>query len=402
MLEIKGKYNTALVYSDTLDPKARSQIQLLCDEKAFSSSKIRMMSDVHAGKGCSIGTTMTITDKVVPSMVGVDIGCGMEVVELDDKSVDFEKLDDTIRENIPFGMSVREECHPYNEMIDLTRLHSFNRIKHIYAQHSLGTLGGGNHFIEVDKDDEGRLFLVIHSGSRHLGTEVASYYQEEGLKALKGCTNSQIEELIRKMKAEGREKEIQATIKALKRKNPDSLPVPEELAYVSGTLMDDYLFDMAITQKFASLNRKAIADVIVTKMKFSVRDEFTTIHNYIDLDSMILRKGAVSAKKGEKLLIPINMRDGSLICIGKGNEDWNFSAPHGAGRVMSRNTAFKTLDIEEYKREMEGIFTTCVKRETLDESPMAYKSLENILENITPTVDVVKRIVSVYNFKADS
>lgn len=400
MLEIKGKSNSAVVYADELDPKAMSQIQSVCDQTAFSDCKIRMMSDVHAGKGCCIGTTMTITDKVVPSMVGVDIGCGMETVELEDKAIDFQQLDEKIRQNIPFGMTVRDDFHPYNEMIDLTQLRCFEHIKHVYAQHSLGSLGGGNHFIEVDKDEEGNLYLVIHSGSRHLGTEVAQYYQEEGLRFLKGCTKAQLDKVIEDLKAEGRQKEIQKTVEALKKGNPDNLPVPEELAYVSGSLMDDYLHDMAITQKFAMLNRKAMADVIVREMKLSVKGEFTTIHNYIDLESMILRKGAVSAKEGEKLLIPINMRDGSLICIGKGNEDWNFSAPHGAGRIMSRNQAFKNLDLEEYRKQMEGIFTTCVCKETIDESPMAYKSLGTILENIKPTVDVVKRILPVFNFKA--
>ena len=401
MLEVRGKNNTAIVYTDELEDVAKNQIQLVCDQAAFADSKIRMMSDVHAGKGCCIGTTMTITDKVVPSMVGVDIGCGMEVVGLENRAVDFQKLDDIIRKNIPFGMTVRSDFHPYNERIDLTNLRCFKSIKHVYAQHSLGSLGGGNHFIEIDKDADENLYLVIHSGSRHLGTEVAEFYQEEGLKYLKGCTKAQLDAVIIGLKKEGRQKEIQGVVEALKKGKPGSLPVPEELAYVSGQLMQDYLHDMAITQQFAMLNRKAMADVIVREMGLTVKEEFTTIHNYIDLDSMILRKGAVSAKKDEKLLIPINMRDGSLICRGKGNADWNCSAPHGAGRIMSRNKAFKELSLEEYKRQMEGIFTTCVNKETIDESPMAYKPLASILENIKPTVDVVKRILPVYNFKAN-
>lgn len=400
MIEVKGKFNMAKVFTDEVDSRALSQIQLVCDTQAFSDCTIRMMSDVHAGKGCCIGTTMTITDKVVPSMVGVDIGCGMETLELADKDIDFAKLDEVIRTNIPFGMTVRKNFHAYNDQIDLTQLRCFGHIRHEYARHSLGSLGGGNHFIEVDKDSEGLLYLVIHSGSRHLGTEVAEFYQTEGLNHLKGCTKAQLDVVIAKLKEEGREKEIQETIVALKKGNPGSLPVPEELAYVEGQLLEDYLHDMGITQRFALLNRKAMADIIVREMGFEVVDSFTTIHNYIDLEAMILRKGAVSAKAGERLLIPINMRDGSLICTGKGNPEWNFSAPHGAGRILSRNQAFKTLDVEEYRRQMEGIFTTCVGRDTLDESPMAYKSLESIVGNIGPTVEIEKRILPVYNFKA--
>ena len=400
MIEVNGKFNMAKVFTDEVDSRALSQIQLVCDTQAFSDCTIRMMSDVHAGKGCCIGTTMTITDKVVPSMVGVDIGCGMETLELADKNIDFARLDDVIRTNIPFGMTVRKDFHAYNDQIDLTQLRCFSHIRHEYARHSLGSLGGGNHFIEVDKDSDGKMFLVIHSGSRHLGTEVAECYQTEGLNQLKGCTKAQLDAVIAKLKAEGREKEIQETIVALKKGNPGSLPVPEELAYVEGQLLEDYLHDMGITQRFALLNRKAMADIIVREMGLEVVDTFTTIHNYIDLDAMILRKGAVSAKAGERLLIPINMRDGSLICTGKGNPDWNFSAPHGAGRILSRNQAFKTLDVEEYRKQMEGIFTTCVGRDTLDESPMAYKSLESIMGNIGPTVEIEKRILPVYNFKA--
>lgn len=401
MLEVNGKFNTAIVYSNELDDVSVSLIRCVCDQEAFRDSKIRIMSDVHAGKGCCIGTTMTIKDKVVPSMVGVDIGCGMEVIKLGERTADWAKLDDLIRRKIPSGMCVRDDYHPYNDLIDLETLRCFRRIRYEYARHSLGTLGGGNHFIEIDKDGEGYLYLVIHSGSRHLGTEVAGYYQEEGMKYLLGCTKSQLDELILKLKSEGRESEIQDTIKALKVKNPKSLPVPEELVYVSGSLMEDYLYDMMVTQRFAMLNRRAIADVIVRGMGFSVKDEFETVHNYIDTESMILRKGAVSAKNGERLLIPINMRDGSLICIGKGNEAWNFSAPHGAGRVMSRNKAIRELDINKYRKEMEGIYTTCVKIETIDESPFVYKPLENILGNIKETVDVEKRIIPVFNFKAD-
>ena len=263
---------------------------------------------------------------------------------------------------------------------------------------NLGTLGGGNHFIEVDRAEDGRLFLVVHSGSRHLGTEVANFYQDEGRRALWGGAHYQIKATIDQMKAEGRFKEIQKTITALKREH--DLSIPKDLAYVEGALFDDYIHDMKLTQKFAVLNRKEMVDVILSDMGLTPVDEFTTIHNYIDTDAMILRKGAVSAKAGEKLLIPINMRDGSLICSGKGNEDWNCSAPHGAGRLMSRKAAFNALSMEEFQKEMEGIYTTCVVPDTLDESPMAYKSMEEIVAQIGPTAEIIERIRPVYNFKA--
>lgn len=356
------------------------------------------MPDVHAGKGCTIGTTMTIQDKIVPGMVGVDIGCGMETVELAEREIDFAKLDALIRERIPYGREIRDIPHPLNSEIDLTQLRCADQVNLDRAVHSIGSLGGGNHFIEVDQAGGGRLFLVIHSGSRHLGTEVADYYQNEGRRALWGGARHQIQETIAQLKAEGRFQEIQKTITALKKEHV--LDIPKDLAYVEGKLFDDYIHDMKLTQRFAVLNRKAMADIIVSGMGFTITDEFTTIHNYIDTDAMILRKGSVSAKAGEKLLIPINMRDGSLICIGKGNEEWNCSAPHGAGRLMSRRAALNTLSMETFRSEMEGIYTTCVVPDTLDESPMAYKSMDEIIAQIGPTADIVERIRPVYNFKA--
>lgn len=400
MIEINGKYNNAIVYADEIDQRAYGQILSVCDCDAFKESKIRIMSDVHGGKGCSVGTTMTIHDKVVPSMVGVDIGCGMETVKLKDTSIDMVHLDNTIRKMIPSGSDVRAKAHQYNDLIDLTKLRCFDHIKHSYAQQSLGSLGGGNHFIEIDKDDDGCLYLVIHSGSRHLGVEVAEYYQNEGLSYLKGCTDKQIWCVIDQLKAEGRQGEIQDTITEIRNRDSSFLPVPEELAYVSGYLFDDYIHDMAITQEFARLNRKAMCDVLFRELGLSVDSEFTTIHNYIDIDSMILRKGAVSAKKDEILLIPMNMRDGSLICRGLGNPEWNYSAPHGAGRALSRSSAKRELSMEEYRRQMDGIFTTSVSRKTLDESPMAYKPMEAIVRNIWPTVEILKTIKPIYNFKA--
>ena len=398
MVTIQGLYNTAVCYTPELEELAANQIKAVCDQAEFAGCKIRIMPDVHAGKGCTIGTTMTIQDKIVPGMVGVDIGCGMETVELAEHEIDFDKLDDLIRKEIPYGREVRDTLHALNAEIDLTQLRCADQVNLNRAMSSIGTLGGGNHFIEVDRSEDGRLFLIVHSGSRHLGTEVAEYYQNEGRRALWGGANYQVQEVIAQLKAEGRFKEIQKTISALREEH--ELSIPKDLAYVEGKLFEDYIHDMKITQQFAMLNRKAMVDVIMTGMGFTAVEAFTTIHNYIDTDAMILRKGSVSAMAGEKLLIPINMRDGSLICVGKGNQDWNCSAPHGAGRLMSRRAAFNVLTMEEFKREMEGIYTTCVLPDTLDESPMAYKSMDEIIDQIGPTAEIVERIRPVYNFKA--
>ena len=398
MVTIQGLYNTAVCYTPELEDLAAKQIKAVCDQAEFAGCKICIMPDVHAGKGCTIGTTMTIQDKIVPGMVGVDIGCGMETVELAEHEIDFAKLDALIRKEIPYGREVRDTLHALNAEIDLTQLRCADQVNLNRAMSSIGTLGGGNHFIEVDRSEDGRLFLIVHSGSRHLGTEVAEYYQNEGRRALWGGANYQIQEVIAQLKAEGRFKEIQKTISALRTEH--ELSIPKDLAYVEGKLFEDYIHDMKITQQFAMLNRKAMVDVIMTGMGFTAVEAFTTIHNYIDTDAMILRKGSVSAMTGEKLLIPINMRDGSLICVGKGNQDWNCSAPHGAGRLMSRRAAFNALSMEEFKREMEGIYTTCVLPDTLDESPMAYKSMDEIIDQIGPTAEIVERIRPVYNFKA--
>ena len=398
VIEVKGKFNTALCYTPVLDGKAEEQIRLVCDEEAFRDSKIRIMPDVHAGKGCTIGTTMTITDKVVPGMVGVDIGCGMETVRIAQREIDSEKLDALIRSAIPCGREVRMASHEYSSSIDLSALRCAPYVNLERAKKSIGTLGGGNHFIEADRSDTGDIYIVVHSGSRHLGVEVADYYQEQGRMALWGGARYQIGQLIETLKSEGRFQEIQPAVTALKKEH--KISIPKDLAYVEGKLFEDYIHDMRIVQRFAVLNRKAMMDVILSGMGFTKADEFTTIHNYIDTDAMILRKGSVSAKKGEKLLIPINMRDGSLICIGKGNPEWNCSAPHGAGRLMSRRAAFSTLSMEQYRKEMKGIYSTCVVPDTLDESPMAYKSMEEIIAQIEPTAQIAERVKPVYNFKA--
>ena len=398
MIVIQGSHNAAICYTDELEQTAAEQIKTVCDQSFFANSKIRIMPDVHAGLGCTIGTTMTITDKVVPGMVGVDIGCGMETVKLCEKEIDLDRLDAIIRAEIPFGREVRDTHHPLNDEIDLTTLTCAPYVGLPRARRSIGTLGGGNHFIEVDRDEDGALYLVVHSGSRHLGNEVAKFYQDEGRRSMWGGSHYQRMALMEQMKAEGRFQEIQKTMDKLKKEHP--LDIPKELAYVEGRLFDDYIHDMKSIQHFAALNRKAMVDVIVQGLGLTVEEQFTTIHNYIDTEHMILRKGAVSAQKGEMLLIPINMRDGSLICVGKGNEDWNCSAPHGAGRRMSRKQAFKDLSLEEFKQQMEGIYTTCVLPETIDEAPMAYKTMEEITQNITPTAEILRRIKPVYNFKA--
>ena len=343
---------------------------------------------------------MTIRDAVVPNLVGVDIGCGMETIQLCNRHIELEKLDKLIYAKIPSGYNIRETAHKFNDEVDLTGLKCRREanLNLDRAVRSLGTLGGGNHFIEVDQDGEGNLYLVVHSGSRHLGLEVAGYYQEQAYRELNGNTKQDAKALIADYRAQGREKEIEKALKALKKQVKTQ--VPPMLAYCQGALMDDYIHDMKIVQRFAMLNRKAIMDELARGMKLKVEDRFTTVHNYIDTDAMILRKGAVSAKSGEKLLIPINMRDGSLICEGKGNEDWNYSAPHGAGRLLSRAQAKKNCTVSEFKKQMKGIYTTSVNASTLDECPMAYKGMEDIVKNIGETAKVMKVIRPIYNFKA--
>ncbi len=365
MIEIKGKYNTAKIFTDLVDEASVSQVMLLLNQEFTVGSKIRMMPDIHAGAGCTIGTTMTVTDRAVPNLVGVDIGCGMETIRVRERHIELQKLDKLIYEKIPSGYSIREKTHRYFDGIDLSRLYCLKHINPERAEKSLGTLGGGNHFIEADKDDDGAIYLVVHSGSRHLGLEVAEYYQAKGFELLN-----------------------------------QSSKIPRPLAYVTGELFDQYIHDMKIVQQFAELNRKAIMDEMIRGMKLHVIEQFTTIHNYIDMDAMILRKGAVSAQKGEKLLIPINMRDGSLLCTGLGNEDWNYSAPHGAGRLMSRSAAKESFTVSEFKKQMKGIYTTSVNQNTLDECPMAYKGMDDIVGNIGDTVQIDKVIRPIYNFKA--
>ena len=398
MLEVKGKYNEAKIFTDVVDETSVAQVTLLLNQEFAAGSRIRMMPDIHAGAGCTIGTTMTITDKVIPNLVGVDIGCGMETVKLKEKHLELQKFDKVIYQKIPSGFDVREKTHRYFEQINLMNLHCWPQINHDRAEKSLGTLGGGNHFIEVDKDNAGNIYIVIHSGSRHLGLEVASYYQEEGYNRLNAPDKREVDALIAELREQGKEKQIQKSLRALKRSKKTE--IPKTLAYVSGELFEQYIHDMQIVQTYARLNRQAMRDELIKEMKLHVVEQFTTVHNYIDTDAMILRKGAVSAKKGEKLLIPINMRDGSLICIGKGNDDWNCSAPHGAGRLMSRSAAKQSFTVSEFKKQMKGIYTTSVNAGTLDECPMAYKTMEDIVQNIDATAEIQEIIRPIYNFKA--
>lgn len=398
MLELQGKYNSAKIFTEIIDEGAVSQIITLLNQPMSQEQTVRIMPDVHAGAGCTIGTTMTVTDKIVPNLVGVDIGCGMETVRLKEKHIEVMQLDKLIYKAIPSGFSIREKPHRYSEKIDLAKLFCYDKINPVRAERSIGTLGGGNHFIEADKGSDGAVYIVIHSGSRHLGVEVAKYYQEEAYRRLNKSSQSDVNELIAKMKSEGRQKQLGAEIKKLKSTKRTS--VPKELAYAEGELFEQYIHDMKIVQEFAAINRQAMMDEIIKGMGLHVIEQFTTVHNYIDTDSMILRKGAVSAKKDERLLIPINMRDGSLICKGKGNPDWNFSAPHGAGRLLSRSQAKHSLTVSEFKKQMSGIYTTSVNAGTLDESPMAYKTMEDIVDNIGDTAEILDIIKPIYNFKA--
>ena len=396
MIELRGKYGEAKVYTDVVDNESISQVINLLNQPYVEGSRVRMMPDIHAGAGCTIGTTMTIQDKICPNLVGVDIGCGMETIRIKEKHIELQSLDKLIRSEIPSGFAIRNKPHRYNEQIDLDSLYCAKHIKLDRARLSVGTLGGGNHFIEANKDDDGNIYIVVHSGSRHLGLEIANYYQEAGYKALTSFNKAEIDAVIAQLKSDGRQSEIQEVLKGMKKHTS----IPKPLAYVEGELLDQYLHDMKIAQEFAMYNRKAMIDVIVKGLGLHITEQFTTIHNYIDIENKILRKGAVSAQDGEVLLIPINMRDGSLICVGKGNEDWNCSAPHGAGRLMSRSAAKETFTVSEFKKQMEGIYTTSVGRSTLDECPMAYKRIEDIVDNISPTVDIKAIIKPIYNFKA--
>lgn len=398
MLEIKGKRNTAICYAKVIEEEAIEQIRRMCDYEFTEGSQIRIMPDVHAGKGCTIGTTMTVTDKAVPNIVGVDIGCGMYTVNLGKGDIDFEKLDEAAH-YVPSGMNVWEGRQ---ERFDLTELKCYRSLKNTkWLERSLGTLGGGNHFIEIDRAKDGTNYLVIHTGSRNLGKQVAEIYQQLAIDLNKGKETyfAERDAIIREYKAAGRRKEIQAALEEISW-NKRKATIPEDLCFLYGTFFEDYMADVEICQRFARRNREKITEILLERTGMTGTDAFHTIHNYIDTDEMILRKGAIAAHKGEKVLIPINMRDGSVLAVGKGNPDWNYSAPHGAGRIMSRRKAKTELSLEEYSREMEGIYTTSVSEATLDEAPMAYKSLDDIIDVIKESVEVIDVMKPIYNFKA--
>ena len=400
MLEIKGKINTAICYANIIEDGAIEQIRRMCDYALTEGSKIRIMPDVHAGKGCTIGTTMTITDKACPNIVGVDIGCGMYTVKINEKDLDFAKIDEACH-YIPSGMNVWEGR---KEHFDMTGLKCYRYLKDSRRlERSLGTLGGGNHFIEIDKASDETFYLVIHSGSRNLGKQVAEYYQQLAIDLHMGKEDyfKKRDEIIATYKAEGRRGEIQTALTELKNSfETQDLLIPNDICWLYGTFLDDYLHDVEVCQKFAKRSRELMAETLFERTGLTAGESFHTIHNYIDTDEMILRKGAIAAHKGEKILIPINMRDGVVLATGKGNPEWNYSAPHGAGRLMSRSQAKENLSMEAYIAAMEGIYTTSVNEKTLDEAPMAYKSLEDIIDVIKDSVDIIDIMKPVYNFKA--
>lgn len=362
---IRGRFSEAVIFSDQLDKTALDQIKGLCDHEASQGSRIRIMPDAHAGAGCTIGTTMTVVDKVVPNLVGVDIGCGMLTHRLAEAAVDFARLDEAVRKHVPSGFAIRQKPHEYLAKVSLEKLKCWPTVNQERARLSVGTLGGGNHFIELASDERGVLYLVIHSGSRNLGKQIAEHYQKKA-------------------------------IQAQENKNRSS----RDLAWLEGSALQDYLHDMQIAVHYAETNRQAIAREILSHLGLTSTGHFTTIHNYIDPHAMILRKGAIAATRGEQVLIPLNMRDGSLIAVGKGNPDWNFSAPHGAGRLLSRKQALQTLSMREFEDAMRGIYTSTLSRQTLDEAPAAYKPKEEILELIRDTVEIVDWLRPLYNFKS--
>ncbi len=395
--------NKAVCFGTVVEEEAIEQIRRMCDYEFTEGSKIRIMPDVHAGKGCTIGTTMTVTDKAVPNIVGVDIGCGMYTVRLGNVEIDFERLDEAAH-YVPSGLHIWEGRQ---EKFNLQELRCYRSLKNTkWLERSLGTLGGGNHFIEVDQARDGVKYLVIHTGSRNLGKQVAELYQQLAVDLNKGKETYFLErdQIIRTYKEQNRKKEIQSALEAISWKKREAT-MPEDLCYLYGSFLEDYLHDVEICQQFARRNREKIAEILLERIGlFSEvdweKDAFHTIHNYIDTKEMILRKGAIAAHAGEMVLIPINMRDGSVLAVGRGNADWNYSAPHGAGRLMSRTKAKNTLSMEEYRAAMEGIYTTSVNPATLDEAPMAYKAIEDIIDVIRESVDVIDVMKPIYNFKA--
>ena len=396
------------IFTNNVEAEAVEQINLLLEQEPFKDCKVRIMPDVHAGKGCVIGFTADLGDKVIPNIVGVDIGCGMLCVELGKIDLDLEKLDEVINEFIPSGMNVhKKEKYNFDKLEELC-CYKVLKNKDNYLNRSMGTLGGGNHFIEIDEDDEGNKYLVIHTGSRNLGKQVAELYQNEAIRQHSYFNEIQAEKqlMINMLQLQNREQEIEQKLKEIENKYNGKTKMPRDLCYLEGEIREAYLHDMKICQKYASLNRKYIADEILSRYfgpgleGFVELHSFETIHNYISFEDNIVRKGAISAKKDERVLIPINMRDGSIIAVGKGNEDWNCSAPHGAGRIMSRTKAKQTFQLDEFVKSMKDVYSTSVLEETIDEAPFVYKPMQEIIDNIHDTVEIEKIIRPIYNFKA--
>lgn len=402
MRQVK-KMSDLKIFTENVDYKALQQIFTLVKQDSFANSKIRIMPDVHAGAGCVIGFTATYVDKIIPNIVGVDIGCGMRVANLGKVNIDLQGFDEVIKKFIPSGRNVNQ-----TEQVDFSRLKDLRCYHHLknpsgYFEKSIGTLGSGNHFLELEIDDEQNVYLVIHTGSRNLGKQVAEYYQNVAIDVISGSRHfdQQSKVIIEKYKAIGKEKEIEHVLKEIKHSwKTQTVKIPKDLCYVENSDMDDYLHDMRICQEYAVLNRETIMKNILAHIGIKPIETFETIHNYVDMDHKIIRKGAVSAKKDEILLIPINMRDGSLLCKGKGNEDWNCSAPHGAGRILSRSEAKEVISLDEFEKSMDGIYTTTVSKSTIDESPMAYKPMEEIIGCIADTVEIMKILKPIYNYKA--
>lgn len=391
------------IFTNNIEQEAVEQIDLLLQQEPFKDCKVRIMPDVHAGKGCVIGFTADLGDKVIPNIVGVDIGCGMLCVELGNIELDLEKLDKVINENIPAGRNIRE--HKLRDFEDINILYCLRELKETNKfERAIGTLGGGNHFIEVDVDDDGNKYLVIHTGSRNMGKQVAEYYQNLAIELCSGKEEmfKRKEEIIRTYKEQCRKNEIQGALKQLEQEYKNNKPnLPKELCYLEGKYRERYLHDMKICQRYATINRAEIAITILKKYGiYDNQNFFQTIHNYICFDDNIVRKGAIRANKGERVIIPINMRDGSIIAVGKGNEDWNNSAPHGAGRIMSRMKARETVNLDEFKESMKDIYSTSVAEETVDEAPFVYKPMQEIIDNIKDTVEIERIIKPIYNFKA--
>ena len=389
MIKLQGKRNSAIIFADKIDKQTKTQISELLREEAYADSKIRIMPDTHSGKNVAVGTTMTVKNRIAPSLVGVDIGCGMEVVFLKEQEIDPEKLDRVIHSLVPAGTKIHST--PITSF-DFDALHCKDKVNLERALRSIGTLGGGNHFIEVDRTEGGELVLVIHSGSRQLGSDVATYYQDQAYRYQ--CKKQ------RKRARQSYYDDVDATGFIRQKSSSNTVNVKRETAILEGTLLDEYLHDLNIVTSFADLNRRTMAKIICDNMGLTITDRFSCIHNYIDTEYMILRKGAISARLGERVIIPLNMRDGALLGIGKGNPEWNFSAPHGAGRACSRTDAKYAFTVEEFKREMEGIYTTTATEGSIDECPMAYKAPSRIFEFIGETVSDYEIIKPIYNFKS--